>query len=137
MRTAKRLGIKTVGVFSEPDARAPHVALADEAICVGGAASSDSYLRTDAILAALKATGAEAVHPGYGFLSENAAFSEAVEAAGAALSPNAHAIRAMGDKIESSARRLRGREHDPGVESVLKNAEEASRSPSKSAILSC
>ena len=92
MRTAKRLGIKTVGVFSEPDARAPHVALADEAICVGGAASSDSYLRTDAILAALKATGAEAVHPGYGFLSENAAFSEAVEAAGAAfVGPNAHA----------------------------------------------
>ena len=64
MRTAKRMGIKTVGIYSEPDARAPHVMMADEAICVGGAASSASYLRADAIMQVLKATGAEAVHPG-------------------------------------------------------------------------
>lgn len=127
MRTAKRLGIRTVGVFSEPDARAPHVALADEAICVGGASSASSYLRSDALIAAIKATGAEAVHPGYGFLSENAAFSEAVEAAGVAfVGPNAHAIQAMGDKIES--KRLAaaaGVSTIPGVESVLSSAEEA------------
>eukprot|EP00966_Prymnesium_polylepis_P286312 6613960-Prymnesium_polylepis.1 len=76
--------------------------MADEAVCVGPAASIASYLRADAIIDAMRATGAEAVHPGYGFLSENAEFAEAVEAEGLAfIGPNAHAIRAMGDKIES------------------------------------
>ena len=102
MRTAHRMGIETVAVYSEPDSRAPHVALAGQSVCVGSAASADSYLRIDRILDAIASTGAEAVHPGYGFLSENAAFSEAVEAAGVAfVGPAAFAINAMGDKIES------------------------------------
>ena len=71
MRTAKRLGIKTIAVYSEADARAPHVALADQAVCIGKAASSDSYLRVDRIISVIRATGAQAVHPGYGFLSES------------------------------------------------------------------
>ena len=81
MRTANRMGIRTVGVYSEPDALAPHVAMADEAVCIGGAASADSYLRVDRLMEVLARTGAEAVHPGYGFLSENAAFCTAVEGA--------------------------------------------------------
>src|SRR3954471_3329933 len=83
MRTCKRLGIKTVAVYSEADAEAPHVADADEAVQVGPAAAKDSYLNIDAIIAALKKTGANAVHPGYGFLSEKSAFARAVAEAGA------------------------------------------------------
>ena len=127
MRTAKRLGMRTIGVYSEPDARAPHVAMADEAICIGSAASADSYLRIDRLIDAIKKTGAEAVHPGYGFLSERAAFCEAVEAAGAAfVGPTAHAIRAMGDKIESKLlAQAAGVSTIPGVLAVMKTAEEA------------
>jgi propionyl-CoA carboxylase alpha chain len=127
MRTAKRLGMRTIGVYSEPDARAPHVAMADEAICIGSAASADSYLRIDRLIDAIKKTGAEAVHPGYGFLSERAAFCEAVEAAGAAfVGPTAHAIRAMGDKIESKMlAQAAGVSTIPGVLAVMKTAEEA------------
>ena len=106
---------------------APHVRMADEAICVGGAASADSYLRVDAVMAAIKSTGAEAVHPGYGFLSENQAFADAVEAAGVAfVGPSAFAIQAMGDKIES--KRLAssaGVSTIPGVESIIADADEA------------
>ena len=87
---------------THPRSRAPHVKMAGEAICVGSAKSADSYLRTDRILAAMKMTGAEAVHPGYGFLSENALFAEAVEASGAVfIGPGSAAINAMGDKIQS------------------------------------
>ena len=127
MRTARRLGIRTVGVYSEADACAPHVGMADEAICVGSAASSDSYLRIDRLIDVLKRTGAEAVHPGYGFLSENAAFCEAVEAAGAAfVGPGVHAIQAMGDKIESKQlAAAAGVSTIPGVLGVLKSADEA------------
>ena len=127
IRTAKRLGIRTVAIYSEPDAQTPHVAMADEAVCLGGISSADSYLRVDKVLAAMKATGANAVHPGYGFLSENATFSQAVQDFGAAfVGPDAHAIDAMGDKIES--KRLAGQAGVsiiPGIERVLKNAEEA------------
>ncbi|NBQ40206.1 MAG: acetyl/propionyl-CoA carboxylase subunit alpha, partial [Alphaproteobacteria bacterium] len=82
MKTAKRMGIKTVAVYSEADKDAMHVAMADEAVCIGPAAAAQSYLVIEKIVAACKATGAEAVHPGYGFLSERAAFAEALAAEG-------------------------------------------------------
>ncbi|MDO8299738.1 acetyl/propionyl/methylcrotonyl-CoA carboxylase subunit alpha [Lacisediminimonas sp.] len=97
--TARRLGIKTVAVYSEADAQARHVAACDEAILIGPAAARDSYLRADRILAAARASGAQAIHPGYGFLSENDAFAEACAAAGIVfIGPPASAIRAMGSK---------------------------------------
>ena len=102
MRTAKRMGIATVAVYSDADDGALHMRMADEAVHVGGAASSESYLVAERIVQAAKDTGAEAIHPGYGFLSENAAFAEMLEAAGIAfIGPNTLAIGAMGDKIES------------------------------------
>ena len=102
MRTARRMGIKTVAVYSEADADALHVRTADEAVAIGGARSSESYLSIERILEACRKTGAEAVHPGYGFLSENAEFSAALERAGIVfIGPPPKAIAAMGDKIES------------------------------------
>ncbi|MEO6152539.1 MAG: acetyl/propionyl/methylcrotonyl-CoA carboxylase subunit alpha [Croceibacterium sp.] len=102
IRTAQRMGIATVAVYSDADARSPHVKMADEAVHIGPSPASESYLRPDKIIAACKATGAEAVHPGYGFLSERASFVEALEAEGIAfIGPPASAIAAMGDKIES------------------------------------
>ena len=102
--TCRRLGIKTVAVHSDADEKSMHVAMADEAVCVGPAASTDSYLRSDRILDAVKLTGAQAVHPGYGFLSENASFSDMLEKAGVEfIGPKRRAIEAMGDKIESKA----------------------------------
>jgi propionyl-CoA carboxylase alpha chain len=102
MRTAKRMGIRTVAVFSDADRNAMHVRMADEAVHIGASPSAQSYLRIDAIVAACKATGAEAVHPGYGFLSEKTAFAAALAEAGVAfIGPRPHAITAMGDKIES------------------------------------
>jgi len=102
IRTARRMGIATVAVYSDADARAPHVKMADEAVHIGPSPAAESYLRADKIIAACKATGAEAVHPGYGFLSERASFVEALEAEGIAfIGPPASAIAAMGDKIES------------------------------------
>ena len=101
-RTAKKLGVETVAVFSEADRHAQHVKAADIAVCVGGTASADSYLRTDRVLAAAKATGAEAIHPGYGFLSENAAFADAVRDAGLTfIGPPAQAMLDMGAKDAS------------------------------------
>ena len=102
MRTAKRLGIATVAVYSDADADARHVHEADEAVRIGPARSAESYLSIERILAAVKRTGAEAVHPGYGFLSENPRFCEALEGEGIAfIGPTPSAIAAMGDKIES------------------------------------
>jgi len=101
-RTAQRLGVQCVAVFSEADRHAQHVQLADMAVCVGGTASSDSYLRTDRVLEAALSTGAQAIHPGYGFLSENAAFADAVRAAGLTfIGPPAQAMRDMGAKDAS------------------------------------
>ena len=104
MRTAGRLGIRTAAVFSDADAGALHVRVADEALRIGPAPARDSYLSIDAVVAAARACGADAVHPGYGFLSENATFAEACAAAGIAfVGPPAAAIRAMGDKAASKA----------------------------------
>ncbi len=102
IKTARRMGIKTVAVYSEADRTALHVEMADEAVFVGPAPSSESYLVIDRIVAACKETGAEAVHPGYGFLSENSKFAIALAEAGIAfVGPPVNAIKAMGDKIES------------------------------------
>ena len=102
IRTARRLGIATVAVYSEADKDALHVEMADEAIPIGPPPAAQSYLAIDKIVAACLETGAEAVHPGYGFLSERAAFAAALESAGVAfIGPNRRAIEAMGDKIES------------------------------------
>ena len=104
MRTAKRMGIATVAVYSDADAGTPHVTMADEAVHIGAAASADSYLRGARIIEAAQQTGAQAIHPGFGFLSENAGFVAAVEAAGIAfIGPAQKAIAVMGDKIESKA----------------------------------
>jgi 3-methylcrotonyl-CoA carboxylase alpha subunit len=100
--TAKRMGIQTVAVYSDADANAKHVAACDQAIHVGGSAPKDSYLRWEAIIEAAKATGAQAIHPGYGFLSENEAFADACAKAGVVfIGPPASAIQAMGLKAES------------------------------------
>jgi 3-methylcrotonyl-CoA carboxylase alpha subunit len=112
IKTARRMGIRTVAVYSEADANARHVRLADEAVLLGPAAARDSYLVADKILDAAKRTGAQAVHPGYGFLSENADFSEACAANGITfIGPPASAIRAMGSKSE--AKKLMGKASVP------------------------
>ena len=102
IKTARKMGIATVAVYSEADKDALHVDLADEAVCIGPAASKESYLVMDKIIAACKATGAQAVHPGYGFLSENEDFARKVEEEGITfIGPKHHSIAAMGDKIAS------------------------------------
>ena len=102
IKTARRMGIATVAVYSDADARAPFVRMADEAVHIGPSPAARSYLLADRIIAACKATGAEAVHPGYGFLSERTSFAEALAAEGIAfIGPPVNAIAAMGDKIES------------------------------------
>ena len=102
IRTAREMGIATVAVYSDADARAPHVKLADEAVRIGPAPAAESYLKAELIIDACKATGAEAVHPGYGFLSERASFATALAEAGIVfIGPPPNAIAAMGDKIES------------------------------------
>ncbi|MEU4472771.1 biotin carboxylase N-terminal domain-containing protein [Micromonospora sp. NPDC023888] len=102
IRTAKRLGIRAIAVYSEADADLPFVAEADEAVLIGPPAPAQSYRNTEAILAAAKSTGAQAIHPGYGFLSENAEFARTVESSGLIwVGPGADAITAMGDKINA------------------------------------
>ncbi|ALH80286.1 acetyl-CoA carboxylase biotin carboxylase subunit [Sphingopyxis macrogoltabida] len=102
IKTARRMGIATVAVYSDADARAPFVQMADEAVHIGASPASESYLIADKIIAACKATGAEAVHPGYGFLSERTSFAEALAKENIAfIGPPVNAIAAMGDKIES------------------------------------
>lgn len=101
-RTAKRMGIKTVAVYSDADARSPHVLMADEAMRLGPAPAAESYLKAELILLAAKETGADCIHPGYGFLSERESFAKACAEAGIAfVGPPPNAIAAMGDKIES------------------------------------
>ncbi len=102
IKTARKMGIRTVAVYSDADRDARHVELADEAVHIGAAPSRESYLRADRIVEACKKTGAEAVHPGYGFLSENESFAKRVEEEGIVfIGPKHHSIAAMGDKIAS------------------------------------
>ena len=132
-RSAKEMGITTVAVYSEADARAPHVQVADEAYLIGPAPSAQSYLQIDRILAVAKESGADAIHPGYGFLSENAQFAERVKEAGLCfVGPSAEAIRVMGDKLSAKqAVEAFGVPLVPGtayaIESVEKAIEEAGR----------
>ncbi|MEP3891881.1 MAG: acetyl-CoA carboxylase biotin carboxylase subunit [Hellea sp.] len=108
IRTAKTMGLKTVAVYSEADAKAPHAKMADQAVCIGPAPVSESYLVMDKILEAAKQTGAQAIHPGYGFLSENAAFAKACQKAGIVfIGPNPDAINLMGDKAKSKRRMIK------------------------------
>lgn len=120
-RACRELGISTVAVFSEADRDASYVRLADEALCIGPAPSMRSYLNVPAILAAARLTGAEAIHPGYGFLSENASFADAVEAAGMAfVGPTGDSIRTMGDKVAAKQAMLRaGVPCVPGTDGAL------------------
>jgi propionyl-CoA carboxylase alpha chain len=127
IRTAKRLGIKTVAVYSEADADALHVRQADEAVFIGPPPATQSYLLIDRIVDACKKTGAQAVHPGYGFLSEKQEFQKALADAGITfIGPDAHAIYAMGDKIESKKlAQEAGVSTVPGHLAAIPNADEA------------
>lgn len=129
IKTAKKLGIATVAVYSDADANALHVKMADEAVHIGPAPSSQSYIVIEKILDAIKKTGADAVHPGYGFLSENAAFAEALEKAGVTfIGPPVGAIQAMGDKITSKKLAAEaGVSTVPGHMDLIADADEAVR----------
>ena len=129
IRTARRLGIATVAVHSDADRDALHVEMADEAVRIGPAAASQSYLDAAKIIAAAKETGADAIHPGYGFLSENAGFARALVKAGIVfVGPNVKAIEAMGDKIESKKLAAKAKVSTvPGYLGVIKDAKEAAK----------
>jgi propionyl-CoA carboxylase alpha chain len=127
IKTARKMGIATVAVYSDADARALHVEMADEAVNIGPAAASESYLVIEKIIAACKQTGAEAVHPGYGFLSERSSFPKALAEAGIVfIGPNTRAIDAMGDKIESKkAAAAAGVSTVPGYMGIIETIDEA------------
>uniref|UniRef100_A0A670JED2 Propionyl-CoA carboxylase alpha chain, mitochondrial n=1 Tax=Podarcis muralis TaxID=64176 RepID=A0A670JED2_PODMU len=129
IKTCKKMGIKTVAIHSDVDSSAVHVKMADEAVCVGPAPTSKSYLNMDAIMEAIKKTRAQAVHPGYGFLSENKEFSGRLASEGIAfIGPDMHAIQAMGDKIESKLLAKDAKVNTiPGFDGVVKDADEAVR----------
>ncbi len=129
IKTARKMGIATVAVYSEADARALHVEMADEKVAIGPPAAAQSYLMIEKIVAACKQTGAEAVHPGYGFLSERSAFPKALSEAGITfIGPNAAAIDAMGDKIESKkAAAAAGVSTVPGHMGIIDTEDEAVR----------
>jgi propionyl-CoA carboxylase alpha chain len=127
IKTAKKLGIKTVAVYSEADRDALHVELADESVLIGPAPSRESYLVADKIIAAAKQTGAQAIHPGYGFLSENEAFAKRVEEEGLVfIGPKHHSIAAMGDKIASKKLAKEAKVNTiPGWNEAIESAEQA------------
>jgi len=129
IKTARKMGIQTVAVFSEADRRALHVRLADQAVCIGPAPSSASYLVVDKIIDACRQTGAQAVHPGYGFLSENAEFSRRLEEAGIIfIGPKHDSIAAMGDKIASKKLALEAKVNTiPGFHEAIDTPEQAVR----------
>ncbi len=127
IKTARKMGIKTVAIYSDADRHAMHVQMADEAVHIGPAPANQSYIVIDKVMAAIKETGAEAVHPGYGFLSENSKFAEALEAAGVAfIGPPVGAIEKMGDKITSKKiAQEAGVSTVPGYMGLIEDAEEA------------
>lgn len=127
MRSAKEMGLATVAVYSDADARGPHVRFADEAVCLGPAPSAQSYLRQDKILEAARSLGVDAIHPGYGFLSENADFAQAVEEAGIVfVGPSPAAIRTMGDKLSAKQAVMDfGVPLVPGTAHAIASAQEA------------
>lgn len=127
IKTCKKMGIKTVAVHSDVDSSAVHVKMADEAVCVGPAPTSKSYLNMDAIMDAVRTTGAQAVHPGYGFLSENKEFARRLAAENVMfIGPDTHAIQAMGDKIESKLIAKAANVNTiPGFDGVVKTLEDA------------
>lgn len=127
IKTARKMGIKTVAVYSEADKDALFVEMADEAVCIGPAASKESYLVADKIIAACKETGAEAVHPGYGFLSENAEFSRRLEEQGIKfIGPKHYSIAKMGDKIESKKLAIEAKVNTiPGYNDAIAGPDEA------------
>jgi propionyl-CoA carboxylase alpha chain len=129
IKTARRMGIETVAVYSEADRDALHVEMADDAVLIGPPPAAQSYLLIDKIVEACKATGAEAVHPGYGFLSEREAFPKALEKAGIVfIGPNPRAIAAMGDKIESKKAAAKAKVSTvPGHLGVIEDAKEAQK----------
>ena len=129
IRTAKQMNIATVAVYSDADAGTPHVKMADEAYHIGGSASADSYLRADVIIDVARKSGAEAIHPGFGFLSENSKFVADVEAAGLVfIGPGSHAIEVMGEKIESKKWALKaGVSTVPGTADAVTDIAEAKR----------
>ena len=127
IRTAQEMGISTVAVYSETDVVAPHVLAADEAVCLGPGPSSESYLLSDKVLQAAIDTGANGIHPGYGFLSENAEFAECVEKAGIAfIGPGTKAIKTMGDKLQAKeAVKARNIPLVPGTDGAITDSKEA------------
>jgi len=127
IKTAREMGIATVAVYSDADRNALHVRMADEAVHIGPPAAAESYLVIEKIISAAKETGAEAIHPGYGFLSENAGFAKALDAAGIAfIGPNVHAIEVMGDKIASKKFADEAKVNTvPGHLGVIADADEA------------
>ena len=127
IKTARKMGILTVAVYSEADKEARHVELADESVCIGPPASKESYLSADKIIAACKQTGAEAVHPGYGFLSENEAFSKRLEEEGIIfIGPKHYSVAAMGDKIASKKLAIKAKVNViPGHNEAIATPEEA------------
>jgi acetyl-CoA carboxylase biotin carboxylase subunit len=129
IRTCKELGIKTVAVYSEIDRESLHVVLADEAVCIGPAKSSDSYLKIPSIMSAAMITGADAIHPGYGFLSENADFSEICSDSNIKfIGPSPDSIRKMGDKsYAKETMRKVGVPVVPGSDGIIKTADEAKK----------
>uniref|UniRef100_A0A4W3HCK6 Propionyl-CoA carboxylase subunit alpha n=1 Tax=Callorhinchus milii TaxID=7868 RepID=A0A4W3HCK6_CALMI len=129
IKTCKKMGIKTVAIHSDVDASAVHVKMADEAACVGPAPSNKSYLNMDAIMEAIRKTGAQAVHPGYGFLSENKEFARRLAAEGVTfIGPDTHALQTMGDKIESKLIAKNAKVNIiPGFDGMVKDAHEAVR----------
>ena len=129
MRTARKMGLKTVAIYSEADREAPHVRFADEAVLVGPPPSAESYLQIDTVIQAAKDVGADAIHPGYGFLSENATFSQKVEESGLTfIGPKPHAIKVMGDKLSAKEA---VKEYDipmvPGIEEAITDVELAKK----------
>ena len=139
IRACRDLGVETVAIYSEADRAALHVREADYAVAVGPSPASESYLKTERILEAAKKTGAEAIHPGYGFFSENAGFASAVAAAGLVfIGPSPEAIKAMGDKVEArKAMAAAGVPVVPGSPGTLAGEAEVRAAARRSAIRSC